>query len=89
LVELSKIDKSYQKVLSKIDKFREYEAILGIEKPFKFDEQKRFFEAYDLRFNLWSNWSQFKKDRKRWFYEPFRNGQQDVNKTVESIEKYV
>jgi hypothetical protein len=55
--------------------YRKYEEILGIEKPFKFDEQKKFVEAYDLRTMLWTNWAQFRKDKRRWYDEPYRNGQ--------------
>lgn len=73
LVELGKIDKKYKAALSKIDKYRAYEEILGIEKTFKFDEQHAFVEAYELRQQLWTAWSDFRKDRKRWYHEPFRN----------------
>jgi hypothetical protein len=52
------------------------------------EEQQAFVEAYELRNQLWSSWAEFKKDRKRWYHEPFRNDQQDVLATVAKIDKY-
>jgi hypothetical protein len=88
LVELGKIDKKYKAALTKIDKYRTYEEILGIEKVFKMDEQQAFVEAFELRNQIWSSWAEFKKDRKRWYHEPFRNDQQDVTATVAKIDKF-
>jgi hypothetical protein len=86
--ELVKIDKKYKAALVKIDKYRAFEEILGIDKAFKFEEQQAFVETFELRNQIWSSWAEFKKDKKRWYHEPFRNDQQDVLATVAKIEKY-
>lgn len=52
------------------------------------EEQQAFVETFELRNQIWSSWAEFKKDRKRWYHEPFRNDQQDVQATVAKIEKY-
>jgi hypothetical protein len=88
LIELGKIDKKYKAALSKIDKYRDFEETLRIEKVFRFDEQTAFVEAYELRSQLWTAWNEFKKDRKRWYHEPFRNDQQDCAATVAKLDKY-
>ena len=86
LLELSKITKKFQISLDRIETFRGYEAVLGVDKPFKLDELKKFEEAYELRHELWNNRSEFKKDRKEWYEGFFR--QQDTEETVAKIAKY-
>jgi hypothetical protein len=86
LSELSKIEKKYKMALEKIESFRAYEQVLGIEKVFKLDELTKFQEAYDLRFDLWNNRNEFRKDRKTWFDGYFR--EQDSEATVQKIQKY-
>ena len=72
--------------LEKIESFRAYEGVLGIEKVFKLEELTKFQEAYDLRFELWNNRNEFRKDRKTWFDGYFR--EQDSEATVAKIQKY-
>ena len=86
ITELSKITKKFQISLDRIETFRAYEAVFGVDKPFKLEELKKFEESIELRSMLWNNRNEFKKDRKEWYDGHFR--QQETEKVVAKIRMY-
>lgn len=82
LLELKKLQQTFEKSQDQVQKYRQYEQILRVTAS-KIPEIDSFNAKFAKRGKLWNNWDSFIKKKEKWYKDPFKNqAAEDIVKQV-------